>query len=172
VSVEAHVERQARSLALEAGAWHSLGKPLPTADELRIRELVKSLLKTRALAFVAEAGGSAREQGAERLRPEYGFGAPRGSVVLGKRAVEARGSAREPNNEAGKAAGALRLELGADSARGVYARFDGGDVFEVGRAVLDLVRELAGGPRMPEPVPAKSEDEEGDELDLHHHDHE
>lgn len=140
-----------RSLALVNGAWSVGGKALAPDAELRVREIVKTLLKLRTLAYVTE-----------RARPEHGLSAPRASSVFGRKAV------------ADKPAPSLRLELGADSPRGLYARFDAGPVFEVEARVLGLVRELAGG--APSPVAVQDaggahDDDEDEEGEHHGHEH-
>lgn len=155
-SIEARVEapKLERSLSIVNGVWSVAGKALAPDAELRVRELVKMLLKLRTLAYVSE-----------QVRPEHGLSTPRGVAVFGRKAA--------PD----KPASSLRLELGADSARGLYARFDGGPVMEVEARVLGLVRELAGGAATPVAMPDagaghdEEDDDEGDPLHAHDHEH-
>jgi hypothetical protein len=157
-SVEARSDGLTRSLALVGGVWSIAGKALAPDAELRVRELVKTLLKTRALAYVSE-----------KPRPEHGLGATRSSVVLNRKATP-----EKPTSP-------LQLELGADSAHGLYARFDNGPVMEVDARILGLTRELAGGaPPAATTVPdagvkAHDQDSEHDDDDdddhIHSHEH-
>ncbi len=150
-ALEARAEAFSRALALANGAWAVAGKALAPEAELRVRELVKTLLKTRALGYVRE-----------RPRPEFGLDKPSGVLVLTRKAA------------AEKPASTLRLELGARGERGIYARFDGGPVLEVDARVLGFLRELAGGAASAELAPgadARSGEDHDDEHDEHGHDH-
>lgn len=152
IAVEAKAESFARALALGEGGWGVQGKALPASDEFRTRELVKLLLKTYALAFVTE-----------QARPEHGLVSPQGAVTFTLQAAD-------------KKQVSLRLEVGAETPRGRYARFDGGAVFEVEPRVFGEILELAGGPPVsatvaPAAQPSDHDDHEGHGHGDHDHQH-
>ncbi len=150
-AVDVKAENFVRSLSLGEGGWGVQGKALPASDEFRVRELVKQLLKTRALAFVTD-----------RAREEHGFAATPVSVSF-----KLQGADAKPVT--------LRAELGAQTSRGHYARFDDGAVFEVEPAMYAEILELAGGPAASATTAARKvaepEDEHDEDHDHHHHEH-
>jgi hypothetical protein len=160
VALEAHADALRRTLSVDQGRWLAPSKPpLDAEADLRVRELVKSLMKLRIRAFVAD-----------HPRPEHGLASPRAGVVL--HLVEARGSAREQNKDGnGGNGGDLRLEIGTESEHGAYARLDGSRVVELTAVTVAQVRELAGGERilpLNEPDAGSEGPDELEDLDHHH----
>ena len=142
-----------RKLVLHDGAWRPAAGAPEASDAMRVRELLRELARLRALAFVAE-----------RPRAEHGFAAPSARLTLSL--VSATGSA----------ARTLKLELGAATLKGAYARAEDGAVYEVPREVVNLIDELAGGKpaALAEPTEPNEPDEK-EPLDEHaaeDHDHE
>jgi len=144
-----------RKLVLADGAWRPAAKAPEVPDSLRVRELLRELVRLRALSFVAE-----------RARVEHGFGTPSGSLSL------------ELTPAADAKARTLRLDLGAATLRGAYARLAEGAVYDVPREVVALITELSGGAKAPAPAPTATEageeaalDEHADEGDHDDHDH-
>jgi hypothetical protein len=148
VAVSAREGGFERSLNLHEGAWRSDDKPLAASDDLRARELIRTLIKLRVRSFVTD-----------KARPEHGLTPARASVVMRLRATDA-GAGKE-----------LKLEIGGESPNGHYARVDGGAVVEVTAQVLGQVRELAGGPAAPAAAATSSDDDHDDFHDEHGHDH-
>jgi hypothetical protein len=147
VAVQAREGAFNRSLSYGQGRWQAASAaPLSPEAELRVRELVKGLVKLRLRSYVTR-----------QARPEHGLSSPRATMVL------------ELKTEASKPASELRLEIGAESEHGNFARLDGGKIVEVTAGVLEQIRELAGGPAMPAPTPLPQPEHA---LDEHDHDHE
>jgi Domain of unknown function (DUF4340) len=135
----------ARKLTNEQGSWRTKAGAPPLKEDLRVRELVRDLIKLRLLVLDAE-----------RPRSEHGL-TPPGAAL---RFTLAQG------------APPLSLELGAQGARGRYARVDGGPVALVGAEVSRALLELAGGTPPPLPQPeAGPPDEHLLDLDEEEHEH-
>ncbi len=144
-----------RRLVLVEGAWRTAAKATEVPDSLRVRELLRELVRLRALSFVAE-----------RARTEHALASPSAALTL-ELTPAADGKPRT-----------LKLELGAATLRGSFARMADGAVYDVPREVTALVTELAGGARALAPaetaVPADEGaalDEHADEGDHDDHDH-
>ena len=145
VALSARDAQLARKLTLDAGSFRLRkgGPELP--DALHVRELVRDLVKLQAVSNVSDT-----------VRPEFGISTSSTSVSF------ALADGKE-----------LRLELGAETELGLYARVDGARVVLVEPAVKTLVHELAGGERSPRLPAAEAAPEPGeDELhDEHEHEH-
>jgi hypothetical protein len=139
-ALEARDDKRVRAMTLADGSWKtSDGTPVDTGQ---VRELVRALVKVRALSYVTE-----------QPRAEHGLTPPRASLQLQLGADKS-----------------LRLDLGAETDRGAYARLDGGSVLEVDRDTVTRVRALAGTQPAPAPPPLE-EGEHEDELDEEHGGH-
>ena len=132
-----------RTWGVEGGAW----KPLSAASDAgvegaeRTRELVRALVDLRARAYVSPS--------------------PRAGHGLSASATDVELMLRN-----GKT---LRLQLGAPTSAGAYARVNDRAVYEVEPDILGIIRELAGGARAPVEAP-RSEAEQPDHGDEHDHD--
>jgi len=147
--IEAQSGPLSRKLMLDAGAWRTAPKAPEVADSVRVRELLRELVRLRALSFVTE-----------RSRNEHGFATPSARLTL---SVGAEGTPRRE----------LKLELGSATDRGAYARIEDGAVYEVPVEVVNLIDELAGGQRKAQPASAEpSEAEPEDDEHGHEHEHE
>jgi hypothetical protein len=139
--LEARDEKATRTMTLTEGSWKASGTA--PVDSNQVRELVRALLKLRALSYVTE-----------QPRPEHGLASPRAALQL----------------KLAKAT--LRLDIGAETERGAYARLDGGAVFEVDRDTVQRVQALAGTRGAPMPPPPPEEEHEEGEHEEHSDEHE
>jgi Fe2+ transport system protein FeoA len=141
VAVEVRVGDTRRKLVLEGGVFRAGGAPV--ADTLRVRELVRDVLKSEALAYLGQGG-----------RAEHGLERPSAELRLGL-----------------GAAGVLSLRVGVGQDGGFVVSVEGRGVYVADKALVAQLHELAGVPVPAALLPERSPDGDDGEDDEGEHEH-